>query len=231
MPDSSRFIGRVGLDEDFYEPDKIVHYAVEAPIERVSTALVSAESFFLPCLNRDDGLRLAKDMFGKARGNKWPCLKIFQLWGQTWTQLATHLDAVRGLALGRYLSRDLDTRCICIEVTDDAYSSCALFDRGTTEQISLHATNLDMKPMLSELGLEVPAEFKELDRDDDWDKLDEAFYSYRLDGSPARDDSELVSQAGCFLKTPWDSEGPSHGLSDLRAEDLVRLDLLWIEST
>lgn len=229
MPNAPRFLGRKGLAQDFFEPYKITHLAVEAPIEKVSPVMVKARELF--CLSDHQGLRLESDVFGRQRGeNNWPLMQVFQLRGQTWTQLAGGISGVRGLALGRHLSREIATRCLVIEVTDDAYYAHALFDRGTVDELVLAATNLDIKPALEALDLEVPAEFKDLTYDD-WDQVEEAEYDYRHDGSATRDAEVLVAAAGCYLHTPFAPEGSLHGVHDLAAEDLVRLDLIWDDAS
>jgi hypothetical protein len=224
MSKTPRFLGRVGLDNDFFEPYKIAHHAVEAPIERVSTALESAGDLFAL---RGKTLRFERDVFGKACGEEWPLANLFQLQGQSWTQIAADIRMVRALPLGRFLSRELETRCLCIEVTDDAYQSHALFDHGVTEEIYLLSENVDMSRALTELDLEVPDEYKEIDPDD-FDLLDEAEYSYRREGSPANDVAKLVLRAGCYLRTPTFGESV-HGVSGLQADDLVRMDVIWAE--
>ncbi len=227
MPKSSRFQNRKGLASDFFEPYKIAHLAVEAPIEQVSPVLAIARPFF--CVSDGEGLRLEADVFGRKRErDNWPLMNVFQLKGQKWTQAAADIRIVKGLKLGRWLSAELATRCLCIEVTDDAYYSHALFDRGRVDELVVAATNLDIKPILEGLDLEVPAEFKDLDHDD-WDRFEEAEFDYRHDGSATRDAEVLVASAGCYLHTPFTPEGTLHGVHDLWSEDFVRLDVIWAE--
>ncbi len=223
MPTSPRYRDRKGLASDFFEPYKITHLAVEAPIEKVSTVTADARQFFR---TGGESLRLEPDVFGQKRGENWPLMNIFQLRGQTWTQLAADIRLVRGLRLGRFLSRELATRCLCIEVTDDAYYSHAQFDNGRVDELVVAATNLDIKLILESLDLEVPAEYQDLSRDD-WDQLEEAEVDYRHDGSPTRDAEVMVAAAGCYLYTPFTPEGSLHGVHDLWAEDFIRLDVIW----
>ena len=117
MVESLRFRDRKGLASDFFEPYKIAHLAVEAPIDEASWAMASAREFF--CI-RDDELRLEQGVFGRERGGSWPLMNIFQLSGQSWTQAAADIRIIHGLKLARFLSRELATRCLCIEITDDA---------------------------------------------------------------------------------------------------------------
>lgn len=126
MAKHPRFLDRTGLDEDFFEPYKIAHHAVEAPVEQVSSALVKPGQFFT--LKSGQRLRLERDVFRQASGEDLPLTILFQLQGQNWTQIAADIRSVRGLQLGKFLSCELKTRCVCIEVTDDAYQSHALFD-------------------------------------------------------------------------------------------------------
>jgi len=225
---SSRFQDRTGLAKDFFEPEKMANLAVEAPIDQVSAILDRAKEFFHPGKGRT--LRLQTDVFGQPRGESWPHATVFQLQGHGWTQLAGDIRGIKALPLGQFLSRELKTRCLCIEITDDAYYSHALFDQGKTEELVLMASNLDMKPALTALGLEVPDEYKDLGPDD-WDPYDEAEHSYRRDGSPTRDAKDLATEVGCYLHTPFAPEGPSHGVHDLKADEVVRLDVLWAEKS
>jgi hypothetical protein len=225
MADTPRFLGRIGLDNDFFEPYKIAHLAVEAPIESVSAALESAGDLF--SLRGGEKLRFERDVFGKACGEEWPLANLFQLRGQSWTQVAADIRKVKALPLGRFLSRELETRCLCIEVTDDAYQSHALFDNGVTEDIYLLSMNVDMSRTLTELDLEVPDEYRGLDPED-FDLFDEAEYCYRRDGSPAADPAKLVVRVGCYLRTPTFGESV-HSVAGLQADDLVRMDVIWAE--
>ncbi len=226
MPQSLRFRDRKGLAPDFFEPYKIAHFAVEAPIEEVSSTIAVASQFF-PV--GDDQLRLERDVFGRERGGSWPMMNVFQLSGQTWTQAAADIRTVKGLRLARFLSLAFATRCLCIEVTDDAYYSHALFERGTVDELVLAATNLDIKRILESLALEVPAEYRVLGHDD-WDRLEEAEYDYRRDGSATRDAEVVAAAAGCYLHTPFSPQGTLHGVHDLSAGDLVRLDVIWADA-
>lgn len=222
----SRFQDRTGLATDFFEPEKMANVAVEAPIEEVSKILTRAQEFFQ--LGKGKTLRIQTDVFGQPRGESWPHLTAFQLQGHGWTQLAGDIRGIKALPLGQFLSRELKTRCLSIEITDDAYYSHALFDQGETDELVLMASNLDMKPALSALGLEVPDEYKDLGPND-WDQYDEAEYNYRRDGSPTRDAANLATEVGCYLHTPFSPEGTSHGVHDLRTGEVVRMDVLWAE--
>ncbi len=224
MTKSPRFHDRKGLASDFFEPYKITHLAVEAPIEKVSAVMATAREYFFA--SNGTGLRLEPDVFGQRRGQDWPLMNVFQLRGQTWTQLAADIRTVRGLTLGRFLARALATRSLCIEVTDDAYYSHAFFDRGRVDELVVAATYGDIRPILESLDLEVPAEYRDLGPDD-WDQFEEAEYDYRHDGSPTRDAEVMVAGAGCYLHTPFTPEGSLHGVHDLWADDFVRLDVIW----
>jgi hypothetical protein len=225
MSDTQGFDGRVGLETDFFEPCKIAHVAVEAPIEKASSALVNAESFF--SLKGGGRLRLEQDILGKPCREEWPQAIIFQLQGLRWTQIAIDIRKVKGLPLGKFLSGELETRCVCIEVTDDAYQSHALFDNGMTKELYLLSMNIDMNRALSALDVDVSAEFKELGPDD-YDQMDEAEYSYSSEGSPTDDPADLVTRVGCYLLTPVFGE-TVHRVSDLQSKDLVRMDVVWLD--
>ena len=64
MSNISRFFNRTGLSNDFFESYKLVHHAVEAPIEMVSSTLIDAERFF--SVKHGQGLKLQSDVFGQA---------------------------------------------------------------------------------------------------------------------------------------------------------------------
>ena len=223
MAESLRFRDRKGLASDFFEPYKIAHLAVEAAIDEVSWAVASARDFFYI---GDDRLRLEQGVFGRERGGSWPLMNIFQLSGQKWTQAAADIRTISGLRLARFLSRELATRCLCIEITDDAYYSHALFERDVVDELVISATNLDIKPILESLDLEVPAEYRDLDPND-WSRLEEAEYDYRHDGSQARDVEVVAAAVGCYLHTPFSPQGTLHGIHDLAPADLVRQDVIW----
>jgi hypothetical protein len=225
MSVGSRFTGKVGLDDDFFDTDKVAHLAVEAPIEGVAGALEGAADYFRP--KRAHRPRVLRDVLGAACSEEWPLAVVFQLRGSQWTQLGGDIRRLRALPLGRHLSRILETRCLCIEVTDDAYQSHALFDRGATEELSLLTMNVDVGRVLTELGLEVPSEFAGLDPDD-LDLLEEAEYAYRREGTPATDPGGLVAREGCYLRTPSFGEAV-YGVPGLQAEDLVRMDAIALE--
>ena len=225
MAESPRFADRRGLASDFFEPYKIAHLAAESPIDMVSALIARARQFFHI---GDDELRLETDVFGKPRGGRWPLVTVFQLAGQSWTQAAVDIRCVKGLRLARFLSRGMATRCLCIEVTDDAYYSHALFEKGEIDELAVAATNLDVKAILETFDLDVPPRYRGLDRDD-WDRLEEAVYAYRRDGSVTRDAEVLVAELGCYLHTPFSPQGTLHGVHDLPADDLVRMDVVWSE--
>ena len=88
--------------------------------------------------------------------------------------------------------------------------------------------NVDVKRVLTAFDLELPEVYNALDPND-FDQIAEAEYSYRRDGSPAGDAEELAIRAGCYMHTPCRSEGVHH-ISDLRADDLVRMDVIWLEN-
>ena len=173
------------------------------------------------------GLRLETDVFGKDSGEAWPLATIFQLRGQAWTQVAADIRVMKGQSLAQFLARELSTRCLCIEVTDDAYYAHGLYDRGTIEEFVISATNLDIEPSLKALGLEVPAEYVGLDHTD----FDEADYEYRREGKATWEAKDLAVEVGCYLHTPFSSEGSTHGVGDLVAEEVVRMDVIWTKKS
>lgn len=225
MSDTSRFTGRVGFEDDLLATDSLAHLAVEAPIESVTTVLEGADEFL--SRKRGSRLRVARDVFGTPCGEEWPLAVVFQLRGSVWTQLGGDVRGFKALPLARHLSRVLETRCLCLEVTDDAYQSHALFLKGTTEELSLLTMNVDVGRVLRGLGLEVPEEFAAQDPED-LDALEEAEYAYRREGSPAADARELVAREGCYLRAPSFGEAV-HGIPGLQAEDLVRMDVVSLE--
>jgi hypothetical protein len=226
MTGGSSSSGRGGLQEGLFEASPLLHCAVEASIDGVSTALEAAGRFLTGKL-RGRRLQIERDVFGNPCSEVWPFAVLFQAEGLTWTQLAADLRRVRGLELGRFLSRELDTRCVCIEVTDDAYGSHALFDRGMTEELYLLTMNLDMKRTLGALDVDVPAEFADLDPAD-LDQIDEAEHRFCRRGPPASDAAELAARAGCYFFIPTIGERV-HRVGDLTAESLVRMDAVWID--
>lgn len=67
MSESSRFAGRVGLASDFFEPDKVAHLAIEAPIERVAVAVENAGRFFVERCRGAGGPRRLLSLYADIR--------------------------------------------------------------------------------------------------------------------------------------------------------------------
>lgn len=224
------FADRTGLDPDFFEPVKMAHFGVEAPVGDVSRCLAEA-SQFLAVADGSDRRRLEIGVAGNPRGDSWPLIHVFQFRGQNCTQAFSDLRSVKSeLQLARHLSTELDTRCLCLGVTDDSYYSHALFASGTIEELVVFAMDIDVVRILRALGLEIPEHLEYVDPDDFMSSEGEEEFAYRRDGGEAHNAEsvgDLVSEVGCYLHTTYMSEGSVHGISGVVPDDLVRLDVIW----
>lgn len=170
-------------------------------------------------------------MAGNPHGESWPLFHVFQFRGQNWTQAFCDLRSVKSeLQLARHLSIELDTRCLCLGVTDDSYYSHALFTSGSIEELFAWDMDVGVVRTLQTLELEVPEHLEHVDPDDYMSCEGEEECSYRRDGGEAHNAEtvgDLVSGVGCYLHTAYPSEGVNHGIHGAAPEDFVRLDAIW----
>lgn len=220
---SSRFETKVGIDEAFFEPCPLANIVVEAPIEEVSGVLAGARFCFR--MMEHETLDVEKDVFDKPFGDDHPLVSLFQLDGHGWTQLGCDLRLVQAMRLARLLSHELRARCLCVEVTDDAYYAHAFVNRGILEDLFVDGMKGDVEPSLKVFDIDVPPDL-DSEQMDEMDQFDEVEFNYRRGGTKARELEALVAEAGCFLQAHFGTEGV-HGVADLTAEDLVRMDVVW----
>ena len=222
----SRFSDRVGLHENLFEPYKVGHLCVEASIDDVTRELVERGSTFrLPEGRR---LEISLDQLGKSRhSDESPVVTVFQLRDLSWTQVLIDLRRSRTLGLARDLSSSLRTRGLAIEVTDDAYYTHLVMDRGNVDELMVSATRIDVKNVLSELGLPVPEEYATLGNENP-EAFDEAEYAFRRghDGAESRDVGVVARELGCYLHYPGFAEEARYSLVDVAPDDVVRLDVI-----
>lgn len=207
-----------GFHADFFDPDKRTDLMIEAPIDQVSPAVVE-HADLLPVVAETP--RLMTDAWGRPEGEEQPPVWIFQLRDHPWTQVAAW-HSCHALVLAQQLSTVLATRCFAIDVTDDAYGTEGLFDRGEVAELAIRATPYDIGIILPCLGLPAPPPVDE-------DKLYEEgafhFQSRLRDVSKAA--QSLPKLIGFSPHVAWPKVDGTLGLCDLEASDVVRLDVIY----
>ena len=224
----TEFANRAGLHARFFEPVKVGHFGIEAPIDRV-TELVAGSTDFLRVPDRGR-VEVRRDTLARVEpADPWPIMTVFQLEGLAWTQVVTDLRRVKPLPLGRHVSGSLDSRVVAAEITDDLYYSHAVFDGGAVKELQLDATKADVRNALEALGLAVPSDFA-VDGNDEWDDFDEADFNWR-DGAvveAGRDLGAVVEELGGYLHFPSLPAAAELHLVEVEPSDVVRLDTIWV---
>ncbi len=137
---------RIGSEGGYFDIQERADLMIEAPIEQVTPA-VEAQ---LPDMFGKNW-RLESDMYGKPSPDEHPLMWIFQLRGQSWTQICTWSPGRRNLELAKRLSESLATRSFCVELTDREYNAHALFNNGDVEELSVVGATL--AKLLQTLGV------------------------------------------------------------------------------
>ncbi len=181
----------------------------EAEVAAVTEVVAAA-----PELVNAEALRVEPDCPAGADAAHESRVRVFRLPGQSWTQVFCPMDPSGSFKLGKRVSERLETRCLQIEVTDDAWGGHVLFDRGEMQELSLYCTGYDLKYLCPKFGLPVP----EIDEDEIYEPL--AFCHSEL--RPGDDTCKLESLAR--LLGLWVDAG--HPVWEPRAK-LERLDLLY----
>ncbi len=193
---------------------------IEAPITRVTPAAFE-HAGLLPL--SADTARLVTDAWGRPEGDEQAGVWIFQLRDHPWTQVAAWCSC-NVLELAQRLSVVLATRCFAIEVTDDAYGTDGLFDRGDVTELAIRATPYDLGVILPSLGLPAPPP---VDEDHLYDEGAWHFQSRLRDLPKGRDLEDLPSLIGFSPHVAWPRVDGTIGIIGLEASDVVRLDVIY----
>ena len=213
---------RRGFHRDFFEPYKVTHLAVEGNIPEVTRTLTACGEYFRP--SAEERLGALEDLLGKPHEDAKDLAMVFQLKGNPWTQVFADIRSVRGLELAQRLSAELETRVLCIELTDDAYNTYGLFESGRVEELDVNAVDQDLSGILSGLKMEAPASLADADPEDPEEI--EYFFSAADKERPENALELLVKELGIYLHCIYLTDEATYGLQDAEPRDVVRLDMI-----
>ena len=180
---------RVGIHNEYFSSLELRHdVLVEAGVAAVTEVVAESPSFF-----GLETFRVENDVgdAGRADGST---VRIYRLTGQAWTQVFSPSNAQKPFQLGKLLSERLATRCLQIEVTDDAWGGHAFFDRGATQELSCFCVGDDLRWLCPKLGLEVP----DLEEDELYEEAKFFHSELEIDRKPGKLES-LVEHLGVWV--------------------------------
>ena len=199
-----------GIHQDYFSIlDGRYDVLVEAEVAAVTGAVAA-----LPEMLGVDSFRLEENVPAGSDADHQSWVRVYRLRGHEWTQVFCPSDPTGSFKLGKQVSEQLATRCLQIELTDDAWEGHAFFDRGVLKEISLYCVGDDLLRLCPQLGLAAP----EIDEDEKYEEIE--FFHSELDFDRGSDKLRgLVKHLGL-----WVDEGSPVWDSSRKVE---RLDLLF----
>ncbi len=130
---------------------------VESGVEPITEWLIAE-----PGLIAADALRAERDVATGQAQSSW--VRIFRLPGQSWTQVfCPFRNTIGPFELAKSASNAFGTRCVLVDLSDEAWSGYLFLDRTTAREASMVCVGSEFQDFAEEFGMPIP----EIDENDE----------------------------------------------------------------